>query len=232
MSTVVQDLHVGARLLQFWETWEALGAGPKVLKMLKEGYTLPFWTRPNLTMSPTIISCYVNPHSSHYLLEALLPLMNKNALELVKNKKCQPTIFGSQTKLPVKTYTRPRQSEQVPQGRKIQNGDTRNNKDLPPDRGVGEVHRFQGRLHPYTHSKPIQEVLTFSRPGSSVPVYSTTVWSVNSTHGVYCSGKGGQINCITKGYKNPPVPKRLVGQSQIPPNLSPAYTDSSSYVRI
>ena len=35
---------------------------------------------------------------------------------------------------------------------------------------------------------------------------------------------------LTKGYKNPPVPGRLVGQSQIPPNLSPAYTDSSSYL--
>ena len=31
-----------------------------------------------------------------------------------------------------------------------------------------------------------------------------------------------------KGYKNPPVPRRLVGQSQIPPNMSPAYTDTGS----
>ena len=27
-------------------------------------------------------------------------------------------------------------------------------------------------------------------------------WSVHSTHGVYGTGKGGQSNCITKGYKN------------------------------
>ena len=36
-QTVAKDLPVGARLNQFWETWEALGAGPKVLQMLKEG---------------------------------------------------------------------------------------------------------------------------------------------------------------------------------------------------
>ena len=70
----------------------------------------------------------------------------------------------------------------------------------------------------------------FHFQGQTYQFTSTTVWSVHSTHGVYSSGKGGQINYITKGYKNPTVPRRLIGQSQIPPNLSPAYTDSSSYM--
>ena len=35
---------------------------------------------------------------------------------------------------------------------------------------------------------------------------------------------------IHKGYKDPPVPRRLVGESQIPPSLSPAYTGSRKYV--
>ena len=65
----------------------SLGAGPKVLQMLKEGYKLPFQTRPNFTRSPTIISCYLNPHRNLYLLEALHQLMNKNAVELVKNQE-------------------------------------------------------------------------------------------------------------------------------------------------
>ena len=46
----------------------------------------------------------------------------------------QPTIFGSKTKQPVKIYTR---SQQIPEGRKSQNGDTKNKKDLPPDKGSG-----------------------------------------------------------------------------------------------
>ena len=33
-----------------------LGTGPKIVQILKEGYTFPFRTRPNLTRSPTVIS--------------------------------------------------------------------------------------------------------------------------------------------------------------------------------
>ena len=62
-----------------------MGAGPKVVQMLKEGYTLPFQIRPNLTRSPTIISCYVHPHRNLYLLEALHQLTN--AVECVKNQE-------------------------------------------------------------------------------------------------------------------------------------------------
>ena len=39
IQTVASDLPVEARLHQFWKAWEALGAGLKVLRMLKEGYT-------------------------------------------------------------------------------------------------------------------------------------------------------------------------------------------------
>ena len=81
VQTVVKDLPAGARLNQFWKTWEALGAGPKVSQMLKEGYTFPFQTSPNLTRSPTIISCYVHVNSNLYLLKALHQLTNKNAVE-------------------------------------------------------------------------------------------------------------------------------------------------------
>ena len=62
-----------------------LGGRTQVIRMLKEGYTLPFQTRPNLTRKPTIVSCYVNPHRNLYLLETLHQLTNKNAIELVTN---------------------------------------------------------------------------------------------------------------------------------------------------
>ena len=59
---------------------------PKVVTVLKEGYTLPFRFQPNLTGSPNIISCYVNPHINLYPLETLHQLMNKNVVELVTNQ--------------------------------------------------------------------------------------------------------------------------------------------------
>ena len=56
------NLPVGARLQNLWQTWLDLGASPKVVQILKQGYTLPFRNRPKLTRSPTVISCHVNPH--------------------------------------------------------------------------------------------------------------------------------------------------------------------------
>ena len=53
---------------------------------LREGYTLLFRFRPNLTRSPTVISNYHNPSKQAHLLEALYQLVNKNAVEPVANQ--------------------------------------------------------------------------------------------------------------------------------------------------
>ena len=84
---VVQNLPVGARLQSFWKTWLNLGADPKVVQILREGYTLPFRIRLQLTRSPSVVSRYVNPHRNSYLLEALHQLIDKNAVERVQNPK-------------------------------------------------------------------------------------------------------------------------------------------------
>ena len=86
VRNAVLNLPVGARLQNFWQTWLDLGAGPKVVQILKEFYTLPFRIRLKLTRSATVISCYVNPHRNSYLLEALHQLTDKNAVELEQNQ--------------------------------------------------------------------------------------------------------------------------------------------------
>ena len=86
VQNVVNDQPVGARLQNFWKTWLDLGAGPKIVQILKEGYTLPFRIRPQLTRSPSVISRYVNPHRNSYLLEALHQLIDKNTVERVRNQ--------------------------------------------------------------------------------------------------------------------------------------------------
>ena len=78
---------VGARLQNFWQVWQKLGASPRVVQILREGYTLPFRIRPKLARFPTVVSRYVNPHRNSYLLEALHQLTDKNAVELVQNQK-------------------------------------------------------------------------------------------------------------------------------------------------
>ena len=79
---------------------------------------------------------------------------------------------------------------------------------------------------------PIQEQSRkyISCPGPDVPIQSTALWSVHSAHGVHCISKGGQADGHSQGYKNPPVPRRLVGESQIPANLSPTHPNSSQNV--
>ena len=42
--------------------------------------------------------------------------------------------------------------------------------------------------------------------------------------------KRGETDGHTQGYKNPPVPRLLVDQSQVPPSLSPAYPNSGENV--
>ena len=137
-------------------------------------------------------------------------------------------IFGTQTQQPVGTGPGPEHLEHLPKHRVVQNGDPRDNKNLPTGRGVGHLHRLQGRILPYTNSQSVQEVHAFSHPGSVLPVQGPTLWPVHSTPGIHSGGQRGQNDGFTQGYKNPPVPRRLVGESHIPPNLSPAYTDLRS----
>ena len=65
----------------------------------------------------------------------------------------QPAIFGTQTKKLVETYPRSEHFEHLPEHRVVQNGDPRDNKDLPSDRGVGHIHRLQGCILPHTNSQ-------------------------------------------------------------------------------
>ena len=128
VKNVVSNLPVGARLQNFWQTCLDLGAGPKLVQILKEGYTLPFRIRPKLTRFPTVISCYGNPHRNSYLLEALHQLIDKNAVELVQTQTSlgffQPTIFSPQAQEQVVANIRSEQIESFPQGGEIQDGDT------------------------------------------------------------------------------------------------------------
>ena len=65
---------------------------------------------------------------------------------------------------------------------------------------------------PYTYTRTIQVM--------------PAIWFVHSTFGVHCDTKGGEICDHTQGLKKPPVPRRLVGESQIP-GLSPTSTGTS-----
>ena len=142
----------------------------------------------------------------------------------------QPAIFGTQTQQPVETGPGPEHLEHLFKHRFVQGGDPRDNKNLPTGRGVGHIHRFQRRLLPHTNSQSVQEVHAFSPPGSVLPVQSPTLWPIHSPHGVHSGGQRGQTHGSSEGYKDPPVPRRLAGESLYPRHLSPAYSNPSHTV--
>ena len=126
----------------------------------------------------------------------------------------------------METHTGPKQTQSLPQGGEIQDGDTGNHQNIPPARGVGYFSRLQRCLLPYSNTGTVQEISQISCPGSDLSIQSTALWSVHSTHGVHCISKGGETDGHSQRYKDPPIPRRLVGESQVPPNLSPAYANS------
>ena len=139
----------------------------------------------------------------------------------------QLVIFGTQTQQPVETHPRPEHLEHLFKHRVVQDGDTKDHKNLPPSRGVGHIHRFQRCILPYTHSQSVQEVHALSPSGSVLPVQSPSLWPFHSSHGVHSGGQRGQTHGTSEGYKDPPVLRRLAGESLYPPHLSPAYSNPS-----
>ena len=89
----------------------------------------------------------------------------------------------------MEAYLRPKQTKSVPQDGEIQDGNTGNHQNIPPARGVGNLSRLQGCLLPHTNTGTIQEISQISCPVSDIPIQSTSIWSVHSSHGVYCEVK-------------------------------------------
>ena len=135
----------------------------------------------------------------------------------------QLTISSPKAQQQMEANTGPKQTKPFPQGGKVHNGDTGNHQNIPPTRGVGHLSRFQRCLLPHTNTRTIQEIPTIPCPGPDLSVQSTALWSVHIAHGVHCVSKGGETDGHTPGYKDPPVPRRLVGESQVLSNLSPAH---------
>ena len=93
---------------------------------------------------------------------------------------------------------------------------------------MDHLHRLQGCILPHPNTGTVQEISKISCPRTNLPVQSPTIRAFDSTTGVYCNSKGGQTDGHTPGYKDPPVPRRLVGESRILPGLSPTHTRTST----
>ena len=75
---------VGGCLQPFWQIWARLGANPRVVSILKEGYILPFNLKSPLVRDPLIISGYADPLRDLSLRESVQTLLHKRAIEMVR----------------------------------------------------------------------------------------------------------------------------------------------------
>ena len=138
----------------------------------------------------------------------------------------QSTISSPKAQQQMEANTGPKQPKPFSQGGEIQNGDTGNHQNIPPAGGVGHLSRFQRCLLPHSHTGTIEEISKIPYPGPDLSIQGT----VHSAHGVHCISKRGETDGHAQGYKDPSVPRRLVGESQIPAHLSPTYPNPGQNV--
>ena len=167
-----------------------------------------------------------NPHSHKLLWQSSQKPQTVRDITSAYGHKChrtspqtdltrvfQLTVFGTKTQQQVAANLRPEQSESFPQDRKVQDGDTGNHQNITPAGRVGNLHRLQGCLLPYSDTGTVQEIFEISYPRPNLSVQSTTVRPVHCpfAHGVHCHSQGSETDGHSKGYKHPPIPRRLVG---------------------
>ena len=75
----------------------------------------------------------------------------------------QLIFLGPWARQQVETYPRSELNVQTSEVRKIQNGDSRNYKNLPSDMRMSNVHRLQGRLLSYLNESIVQEIPSHPR---------------------------------------------------------------------
>ena len=203
-------LPVGSRLNPF-ENLGSLGSWTRGSTNVEGGFHFPFPVKTKLGKVTQNYKLLCTSSQELILVRGITSAYGRDAVEPVQNLCASSAFLGSKITQPLETYSRSEQTKPF--------GD---HQDHPPTMGVGYLNRFQGRLLPYTNTGTVQDI-----SGADIPVQSTVFRSVHCTHGTHCSSKGVETDCHTRGYNNPPVLTRLVGESHIPPELSPAYTISS-----
>ena len=69
------------------------------------------------------------------------------------------------------------------------------------NRGMGNVHRFQGRLLPLPHKPTVQEIPASSCFGWILPIQRTTIWSVHCSYGIHDGSQGSPTDGSKQGEK-------------------------------
>ena len=228
VPSAVSEQNVGGRLQSFWQVWQNMGANPRLVSILKEGYTLPFKQRPLLTRFPLIQCSYSSPTKNMYLKEALISLVQKLVVEKVvvksslafynclflvpkPNRKWRPILDLSRLNLFLSTGTFKMETPETIR--------------LSLKTGECHVARLQRRLFPHPNCTKVKKVSQVLPVQSDLPVHSPTIRTGHSSSGVYQGGQRSKTHGSSEGYQDPLVPIRLVAESPFPGTLPTIYPD-------
>ena len=136
----------------------------------------------------------------------------------------QPTVHSSKTKPKMATNLGPQCSKQIFERKNIQNGNPRNNSDFLATGGMGDIVGLQRRLFPHSSSYAVPEISQVPFPKSVFSVQGPSLRPLHRSDGVHLCGQRGQVNGSIPGYKDPPVPRRLVDSSPYQRILPPGHS--------
>ena len=220
---------MGGCLPKLWQVWLSLGSNPRVVSILKEGYSLPFKVRPPLSRSPVIISQYADPVKNKHLKESLQALIQKTGgrkgVGPFISGFLQLVISGTKAQQQVEANPRPQSAEPIPGISLLQDGNPGDHQTLPSTRGVGHLAGLQRCLLSYSNMSKIVEVFEIPSQQSNLPIHRPTFRPFDGSVGVHKGRQGGQAYGTVSGYSNPPVPRRLVSESPLPGNVPTTYPE-------
>ena len=208
---VVKDPPVGGRLQRFWQVWLSLGSNPRVVSILKEGYSLPFKVRhtpPPPCQGHRSLRRSGQKQKPKRLLTGPDPKTGgRKGVGHFISGFLQPVISGSKAQQQMETHTRPKSTELVPSISLLQDGNSRDHQALPLTRGVGHLAGFQRRLFSYPDQSKVAEVPKVPSQQPILPIHLPSFRPVDGSIGVHQGRQGGQAKGTSSGYPNPPVPR-------------------------
>ena len=137
----------------------------------------------------------------------------------------QPPVPGPKARQQVASNLGSQSTQSFSPNKQLQDGDSGNHQGIFTQRGVGHIAGLQRHLLSYPHSPQIQKIPQVLFEQQGISVYSPSFWTGHCSAGIYQGGQRGEIDGSGQGYKNPPVPRRLVAQSPGPGNLPTKYPD-------
>ena len=186
---------VGGCLRSFRKDWKTNKCSSNMLKIIINGYILPFLSKPNLVRFPLILQGPSKRPSSGYLYPvSSVKERNRKVGKCKISRVLQSPVPSTQASPKVEASNRLKQAQHFSTRRKVQNGNSRVHHDLPDSRGMDIVDRPIICLPSHPHPSKLKEIRKVLLQVPGVPVYLPPIWTSHSSPGLYNYCKGSEAN--------------------------------------